>query len=36
VWEAHDAARLIEGGVGEGCFDDILIDQGEADPFLVE
>ena len=36
LWEAHDAARLIEGGVGEGCFDDILIDQGEADPFLVE
>jgi len=36
VWEAHDATRLIEGGVGEGCFDDILIDQGDADPFLVE
>lgn len=35
-WEAHDAARLIENGVGEGCYDDILIDQGEADPFLVE
>ncbi len=36
VWEAHDAARLMEGGVGEGCYDDILIDQGDADPFLVE
>ena len=36
LWEAHDATRLIEGGVGEGCFDDILIDQGDADPFLVE
>jgi S-formylglutathione hydrolase len=36
LWAAHDAVRLIEGGVGEGCFDDILIDQGEADPFLVE
>ncbi len=35
-WEAHDAARLIEGGVGEGCYDDILIDQGDADPFLAE
>lgn len=35
-WEAHDAARLIESGVGEGCFDDILIDQGDADPFLAE
>ena len=36
VWEAHDAARLIESGVGEGCYDDILIDQGDADPFLAE
>lgn len=36
LWEAHDAARLIESGVGEGCFDDILIDQGDADPFLAE
>jgi S-formylglutathione hydrolase len=36
VWDAHDAARLIEDGVGEGCYDDILIDQGDADPFLVE
>lgn len=32
----HDAARLIEEGVGAGCFDDILIDQGDADPFLTE
>lgn len=36
AWAAHDAARLIESGVGEGCFDEILIDQGDADPFLVE
>ena len=36
AWEAHDAARLIESGVGEGCFDEILIDQGDADPFLAE
>ncbi len=36
AWRAHDAARLIEDGVGEGCYDDILIDQGDADPFLVE
>ena len=35
-WEAHDAALLIETGVGESCYDDILIDQGDADPFLVE
>jgi S-formylglutathione hydrolase len=32
----HDAARLIEAGVGGGCYDDILIDQGDADPFLTE
>lgn len=36
AWEAHDAARLIEGGVGEGCYDEILVDQGDADPFLTE
>ena len=36
AWDAHDAARLIENGVGEGCYDDILIDQGDADPFLSE
>ena len=36
AWAAHDAARLIESGVGGGCYDDILIDQGDADPFLTE
>ncbi|MDP3801380.1 S-formylglutathione hydrolase [Brevundimonas sp.] len=36
AWDAHDAARLIEEGVGGGCYDDILIDQGDADPFLAE
>jgi S-formylglutathione hydrolase len=36
VWDAHDAARLIESGAARGRFDDILIDQGDADPFLVE
>ncbi|HST91372.1 MAG TPA: S-formylglutathione hydrolase [Brevundimonas sp.] len=35
-WADHDAARLIESGVGGGCYDDILIDQGDADPFLTE
>jgi S-formylglutathione hydrolase len=35
-WAKHDAARLIESGVGSGCFDDILVDQGDADGFLVE
>ena len=36
TWAAHDAARLIESGAARGVFDDILIDQGDADPFLVE
>ena len=36
AWDEHDAARLIEAGVGAGCYDDILIDQGDADPFLAE
>ena len=36
IWEAHDAARLVEAGAAHGVYDDILIDQGDADPFLVE
>ncbi|HYC96553.1 S-formylglutathione hydrolase [Brevundimonas sp.] len=36
AWAEHDAARLIEAEVGGGCYDDILIDQGDADPFLTE
>ena len=36
AWAAHDAARLLESGVGAGCYDDILVDQGDADPFLTE
>ncbi|NBB52681.1 S-formylglutathione hydrolase [Rhizobium sp. CRIBSB] len=35
-WAAHDAALLIEGGAASGAFDDILIDQGDADPFLID
>ncbi len=35
-WDRHDAARLIESGAAAGVFDDILVDQGDADPFLVE
>lgn len=35
-WAAHDAALLIEGGAARGVYDDILIDQGDADPFLAE
>lgn len=36
VWVKHDAARLIEAGTAHGVYDDILIDQGDADPFLAE
>ena len=36
AWAGHDAALLIESGVGAGCYDDILIDQGDADAFLAE
>ena len=36
AWAGHDAARLLETGVGAGCYHDILIDQGDADPFLTE
>ncbi|WEK57206.1 MAG: S-formylglutathione hydrolase [Candidatus Brevundimonas phytovorans] len=35
-WDRHDAARLIEAGAAAGRFDDILVDQGDADPFLAE
>ncbi|MFN3512813.1 MAG: S-formylglutathione hydrolase [Phenylobacterium sp.] len=33
-WARHDAARLIEAGAAKARFDDILVDQGEADSFL--
>ena len=35
-WAKQDAALLIESGAARGCFDDILIDQGDADGFLAE
>jgi S-formylglutathione hydrolase len=35
-WAKHDAALLIESGAGKGQFDDILIDQGDADSFLTD
>ena len=35
-WVNHDAARLIEAGAARGRFDEILIDQGDADPFLTD
>ncbi len=34
AWEAHDAALLLAAGAGKP-FDDILVDQGLADPFLA-
>jgi S-formylglutathione hydrolase len=36
AWARHDAALLIEAGAARGVHDDILVDQGEADPFLSE
>ena len=36
AWAAHDAALLVEGGAARGAYDDILIDQGDADPFLAD
>ena len=35
-WTQHDAALLIESGAAKGRFDEILVDQGDADSFLVE
>ncbi|MGX1692555.1 S-formylglutathione hydrolase [Brevundimonas naejangsanensis] len=34
AWAQHDAALLIESGAAKGVFDDILVDQGDADAFL--
>jgi S-formylglutathione hydrolase len=36
AWAEHDAALLLAAGSARGQFDDILIDQGDADPFLAE
>ena len=35
-WVRHDASLLLEAGAARGVYDDILIDQGDADPFLAE
>ncbi|MFZ5721075.1 MAG: S-formylglutathione hydrolase [Pseudomonadota bacterium] len=35
-WAEHDASLLVAAGAARGRFDDILIDQGEADDFLAE
>jgi len=36
AWDRHDAAKLIAAGAAKGFFDDILIDQGDADSFLTD
>jgi S-formylglutathione hydrolase len=36
TWRQHDASRLIGDGAGRGRFDEILVDQGTSDNFLVE
>lgn len=36
VWDRHDAAKLMASGAAKGVYDDILIDQGDADSFLTE
>lgn len=36
AWAGHDASLLVAAGAAKGRFDDILIDQGEADDFLAE
>jgi len=35
-WARYDAALLIESGAAAGRFDDILVDQGDADSFLID
>ncbi len=36
AWAVHDATALVTAGAAHDVFDDILIDQGTADPFLIE
>lgn len=36
VWDQHDAVKLIAAGAAKNVFDDILIDQGDADGFLAD
>lgn len=36
AWSRHDASLLIEAGAAHGVYDDILVDQGDADPFLTD
>ncbi|MDQ1155342.1 S-formylglutathione hydrolase [Brevundimonas sp. SORGH_AS_0993] len=34
--DRHDAAKLIAAGAARGVYDDILVDQGDADSFLTD
>lgn len=36
TWRGHDACELVQEGSSHGYFDDILVDQGLGDQFLVE
>ncbi|RZJ41165.1 MAG: S-formylglutathione hydrolase [Brevundimonas sp.] len=36
AWAGHDAALLLASGAARGVYDDILIDQGDADSFLTD
>jgi S-formylglutathione hydrolase len=36
AWATHDAALLIAAGAARGVYDDILVDQGDADAFLAD
>lgn len=36
AWAGHDAALLVRAGAARKRFDQILVDQGEADPFLAD
>jgi S-formylglutathione hydrolase len=36
AWADHDAALLLASGAAKGVYDDILIDQGDADSFLAD
>lgn len=35
TWRKHDACELLREGASHGYYDDILVDQGLADPFLT-
>lgn len=36
TWRAHDACELLREGSSHGYFDDILVDQGLGDQFLID